>query len=80
MSPITSQIPDYLRAQVERLSTQKGLSVNQSFATAAPEKIAALEAVDYIQNRAAQATDEAFLEAVSHIPAVPVKESWDQLP
>jgi hypothetical protein len=80
MSSITIQIPDYLRRQVERLSAQDGFSVDQFFATAASEKIAVIEAVGYIAQRADKADDEAFLDAVSHIPAAPVTEDWDQLP
>jgi hypothetical protein len=79
MSSITIQIPDFLRHQVERLSAQDGLSVDQFFATAASEKIAVIEAEGYIRQRAERATDEAFLDAVAHIPAVPVTESWDKM-
>ncbi len=80
MSSITIQVPDFLRRQVERLSAQDGLTVDQFFATAASEKIAVMEAVDYIGQRAARADDKAFLEAISHIPAAPISEVWDKMP
>lgn len=78
MSPITIQIPDYLRKQVEQLAAKEGLSVDQFFATAASEKLAVMEAVDYIGERAARASDAAFDEVVSRIPAAPLKGKWDE--
>lgn len=80
MSSITIQIPDFLRQQVERLTAQDGFSVDQFFAAAASEKIAVIEAEGYIGKRAARASDAAFLDAVAHIPAVPMTEAWDKLP
>ena len=79
MSSITIQIPDFLRQQVERLTAEAGFSVDQFFVTAASEKIAVIEEGGYIQRRAARADDDAFLEAISHIPATPVSETWDRL-
>ena len=52
--------------------------MDQFFTTAASEKISVMEAVDYISQRAAKADDQAFLEALSRIPAAPVSEPWDQ--
>jgi hypothetical protein len=78
MSSITIQVPDFLRRQIERLTAQDGLTMDQFFTTAASEKISVMEAVDYISQRAAKADDQAFLEAMSHIPAAPVSEPWDQ--
>lgn len=80
MSAITIQVPEFLRSQVERLTAQDGCTVDQFFATAASEKIAVMEAESYIHQRAERASDEAFLEAVSHIPATPPAEPWDKLP
>ena len=80
MSPITIQIPDYLRRHVERLAAADGISVYQFFATAASEKLSVIEAIDYIGSRASRAGDVAFLEALSHIPDSPVTDSWDKLP
>ena len=79
MSSITIQVPDFLRQQVERLSAEDGFSVDQFFATAASEKIAVIEAVQYIRARAERADEAAFEDAISHIPAKPVTEAWDQI-
>jgi hypothetical protein len=80
MSSVTIQIPEFLRRQVERLTAQDGFTVDQFFATAASENIAVIEAESYICKRASRSTDAAFLDAVAHIPAIPVQESWDSLP
>ncbi len=80
MSSITIEVPDFLRRQVERLTAQDGFTVDQFFATAASEKIAAMEAEDYIRQRAARADDKAFMDAVSHVPATLVSEAWDKMP
>jgi len=80
MNSITIQIPDYLRKQVEHLAAEEGFTVDQFFATAASEKLAVLEAVDYIQARASRADDSAFRDAISQIPASPIVDEWDQLP
>lgn len=79
MSSVTIQIPEYLRRQVERLTAEDGFTVDQFFATAASEKIAVMEAESYIRQRADRADDSAFLDAVAHIPATPITESWDRI-
>jgi hypothetical protein len=80
MSSITIQVPEFLRRQVERLTAQEGFSVDEFFTTAAAEKIAVMEAVHYVAQRAAKVDDGAFEDAISHIPAAPVTETWDQMP
>ena len=79
MSTITIEVPEFLRQQVERLSSEEGFSVDQFFATAASEKVAVLEAVHYLGARAASADDSAFEKVLSHIPAVAVSEDWDRI-
>ena len=52
MSVITIQIPDFLRHQVERSTVQNSKSVDHFFVTAASEKLAVLEAVNYLEDSA----------------------------
>ena len=80
MSTVTIQIPEYLRKQVERLCAEEGLNIDQFFATAASEKIAVLEAIDYVAARASQASDAAFKDAIANIPAAPSTDEWDKIP
>lgn len=79
MSSITIKVPDFLRHRVERLAAHDGLTIDQFFATASYGKIAVMEAVDYIGQRAARADDDVFFKAVTHIPAAPFTEPWDQM-
>lgn len=80
MSTITIQVPDSLNRHVARLSAQDGISVDQFFASAAGEKLAALEAEEYIARRAAQANDKAFEAVLAKVPSTPPTEEWDRKP
>lgn len=80
MSTVTIQIPDSLKLHVEGLIEREGMTLDQFFASAVSEKIAAIEAIDYISKRADRADEEAFRIAISKIPATPVTDEWDQLP
>lgn len=80
MSSITIQVPDFLKRQIERLTAKDGLTMDQFFASAASEKIAAIEANGYIAAKAARANDADFLDAISRIPAGPSPEDWDKQP
>ncbi|MEO6754187.1 MAG: toxin-antitoxin system HicB family antitoxin [Chthoniobacteraceae bacterium] len=79
MSTVSVRIPDSVKRHVERLAAKDGISVDQFYATAAAEKLAALETADYIAQRAARADREAFLRVLAKVPdAEP--EAWDRLP
>ncbi len=79
MSTVSISIPDSVKRNVERLAAKDGISVDQFYATAAAEKLSALETADYIAQRAARADREAFLRVMEKVPdAAP--EEWDRLP
>jgi hypothetical protein len=78
MSPVSIQIPESVKRQVERLAAKEGISVDQFYASAAAEKLAALEAVDYIAVRAARGDRGAFLRVLSKVPQGGPEE-WDRL-
>jgi hypothetical protein len=80
MSTLTIQVPDSVRRHVERLSLEDGVSVDQFFATAAAEKVAVLEAVDYIRARANRADDAEFERVLAKIPDTEPVEDWDRMP
>jgi hypothetical protein len=52
MSTITVSLPDYLRANAERLAREEGISINQLLASAMGEKLAALEGLSRLEERA----------------------------
>ena len=80
MSTISIQIPDSVRKHVERLAAEEGISVDQFYASAAAEKLAAIE-TSYLAARAARADRDAFLRVLAKVPhgGEPVAES-DRLP
>jgi hypothetical protein len=77
MSILTIQVPDSVRKNVERFAQADGVSVDQFFAMAAAEKLAALEAADYIRSRADRADEAAYAGVMEKIPAVKPEEEWD---
>ena len=79
MSTVSISVPDSVKRNVERLAAKDGISVDQFYATAAAEKLSALETADYIAQRAARADREAFLRVMEKVPDVPPEE-WDRLP
>ena len=80
MSTLTIQISDPLRRGIEHLAASAGISVDEFFSAIAAEKLAALEASDYLARRAARGNREAFLAVLANVPDVPPTEEWDQLP
>lgn len=79
MSTISISVPDSVKRHVERLAAKDGISVDQFYATAAAEKLSALETADYIAQRAARADREAFLRVMAKVPDAGPEE-WDRLP
>lgn len=79
MSTISIRIPEFVKRHVERLAAKEGISVDQFYASAAAEKLAALETADYIARRAARADREAFLRVLAKVPDTEPEEG-DRLP
>jgi predicted transcriptional regulator len=79
MSTVSIQVPDSVKRHVERLAAREGISVDQFYASAAAEKLAALETADYIARRAGRADREAFLRVLAKVPNTEPEE-WDRLP
>jgi hypothetical protein len=57
------RLPRSLKAAVERVSRQEGASINQFIATAVAEKLAAIEAVTFFDERR-QRADFATFDAI----------------
>jgi len=79
VSTISIQIPDSVRRHAERLAASDGITLDQFIALAAAEKIAALEAGEYLAQRVARADREAFLRVLAKVPDAEPEE-WDRLP
>ena len=80
MSKVVVEPPDSLRKHAELPARGDDITVDQFFATAVAEKIAALEALDYIARRSSQANEAAFLEVLDKVPPGEPEDDWDRLP
>ena len=60
MSTLSLRLPDSLHDQVRQLARQEGISINQFVTLAVAEKMSALMAEVYIQERAARASREQY--------------------
>jgi hypothetical protein len=60
LSTYPLRLPRSIRAGVERLSKQDGVSINQFVSIAVAEKVAMMQAQDYFSQRAARADMAAF--------------------
>jgi len=79
MSALTIHLSNSIRAHVERLAADDGISVDQFIATATAEKLAVLEAENYLRRRANRADDAAFERLLGKIPSTQPTEEWDRL-
>lgn len=79
MSTISLRLPDSIHRKVKELAALDGSSVNQFLATAAAEKVAALEAEQYLAERARRGQRARFLELLAKAPAIE-PEDYDRLP
>ena len=79
MSTMSLRLPESLHQRARELAKREGISINQLIATALAEKISALDTVEYLEERAARSSREAYLEILSRVPARP-PDAGDELP
>lgn len=79
MSTVSLRLPRSIHERIKELAKRDGTSINQFLATAAAEKVAALDAADYLEARARKGTRARFLELVRRAPDVE-SEPQDRLP
>jgi hypothetical protein len=68
MSTISLRLPDSLHNRVRSLSHKDHVSINQFVSTAVAEKLSALEAEDYLNERAKRGSKAKFRKAMSMVP------------
>lgn len=73
------RVPDSLHRAIKELATKEGYSMNQFLITAAAEKVASLETVDYLRVRAERANLKEFDRILNLVPDVP-PDPGDELP
>jgi len=70
MSTLSLRLPDSLHEQVKALAKKDGISINQFAASAIAEKMAAFLTEEYLNKRAVQGNEFAFLNAMEKVPNV----------
>lgn len=63
------RMPDYLKTAVNEVCQGEKISLNQFIVNALSEKVSALQTVDIIEKKAAQASKEDFLTALKQVPS-----------
>jgi hypothetical protein len=69
VSKLTVELPESLQRSIQALAAQEGYSVDQFFASAAAEKMAALRTLDYLRREAAGGRREDFERFLTAVPA-----------
>lgn len=79
MSTLSVRLPESLHRRARELAKKERVSINQLVAAALGEKIAALEAAEYLEGRAARGTRAKFRKALARVPDVEPEEATDLL-
>jgi hypothetical protein len=74
MSTLSVNIPESLRRRAQALAQDDGIPLDQFIATALAEKVAVLDADDYIRERAARGSREKFDAILAKVPDVEPEE------
>jgi hypothetical protein len=75
MSTLSVNIPESLRRRAQALAHDDGVPLEQFIATALAEKVAVLDADEYIRERAARGSREKFDRVLSKVPDVEPEEN-----
>jgi hypothetical protein len=79
MSIVQVQIPDSLQKSLNELASHDGISVDQFISTAIAEKLSALMAENYLQERAKRGSREKYDAILAKVPDVE-PEDYDRIP
>jgi hypothetical protein len=77
MSTISLRLPDSLHKAVRELADREGISINMFITLATAEKLSALQAESYIQERAKRADKSEFEAVLAKIPKLPLEDNED---
>ena len=79
MSTLSLRIPDSLHRTLKSVAEHDGVSINQFVSLAVAEKLSALKTLNLIAEKAAQGSQQSFIQAMSMVPAGEVVEG-DEIP
>lgn len=68
MSTLSLRLPRSVHEQVRELARQEGISMNQFIALAVAEKVASLQTVSYLEERAKRGSRENLLAVLAKAP------------
>ncbi len=74
MSMLSLRLPKSMYNDLKRIAKEEGVSMNQFVTIAIAEKIASLEAQDYLKKRAARGSREKLLAVLAKAPDVEPEE------
>ena len=75
MSTLSVRLPESLHQRARELARKEHVSINQLLASALGEKIATLEAAEYLEARAARGSRAKFRRVLARVPDVEPEEN-----
>jgi predicted transcriptional regulator len=78
MSTLSVRLPESLHKKIKELAEKEGVSMNQFITLAVSEKMSALLTEDYLKERAAKGSKQAFNDIMNQVPDVEPEE-YDKL-
>ena len=79
MTALTVRLPNSVHETIKDLARRDGISVNQFIASAAAEKMASFQTLDYLRREAAFGKREDFQKFLNLVPDVPA-QAGDEIP
>jgi hypothetical protein len=79
MSTLSLRLPASLHRHLRVIAHREGISINQLISSAVGEKIAALNTLEYLQERSKRGGRQAFDAVLANVPDVEAAE-FDRLP
>lgn len=73
MTALTIRLPNSVHETIKQLARKDGISVNQFIASAAAEKMASFQTLDYLRREAALGKRENFEQFLKLVPDVPAR-------
>ena len=78
MTALTIRLPNSVHESIKALARRDGISVNQFIASAAAEKMASLQTLDFLRREAALGKREDFEQFLKRVPDAPA-QAWDEI-
>ena len=79
MSTLSLRLPTSLHRNLRELAEREGVSINQLISSAVGEKVAALQTLDYLRERAKRSSRKAFDAVLAKVRDVEPPD-YDRLP